>query len=161
MITLLLPRLQSIAPKDVILNVTPFVDILFLLIIFFMLASRFVAPEAFDVQVPDSVSQARSVTTQDLTATVTLMRSPAGIITCAIGSEVISAADKTALVEKLSTAIDRRLELLPADRRIVALRIDKHVPYRDTQYILAAVARSQASSIRLAALREKPDRSPR
>jgi biopolymer transport protein ExbD len=150
-----LRRLHTARPQEVILNVTPFVDILFLLIIFFILASRFVAPETFTVQIPDAIDQARNVTSTDGMATITLMRSPGGRTDCAIGSEMIAASDRTAFVDKLSTALDLRLALLPENKRIVALRIDKHIPYKDVQYVLAAVARSQASAVRLAALREK------
>jgi biopolymer transport protein ExbD len=149
-----LRRLHTDAPQEIVLNVIPFVDILFLLIIFFILASRFAASEAFTVQVPDAIEQARVAKTSEGSATITLMSS-SGVTTCAIGSEVIPSLDKTVLVEKLSSALDQRLEFFPPDKRIVALRIDKHVPYKDTQYILAAVARSKASAVHLVAIREK------
>jgi len=152
---MLLRPAKHTAPTDVILNVTPFVDILFTLIIFFILASRFVAPETFSVRIPDAIDQARNVTSPESITTITLMLSPAGTTDCAIGSEIVSAPDKTALVERLSAALDRRLEFFPPEKRIVALRIDKRVHYRDVQYVLAAVAQSRATAIRLAALREK------
>jgi len=46
---------------------------------------------------------------------------------------------------------------LPEDGRIVTLRIDKDIPYSHAQYALAAVARSTAKEIRLAAMRSSED----
>jgi biopolymer transport protein ExbD len=153
---MLLKRLHSAAPREVVLNVTPFVDILFLLIIFFILASRFVAPESFDVRIPDGVGQAQNVTSAEGIATITLMRLPSGLIECALGSEKLPRdGDKVVNSELLAEGLDRRLELLPPERRAVALRIDRHVPYRDAQHILAAVAKSSATSVRLAAIKDK------
>jgi biopolymer transport protein ExbD len=152
----LLRRFYNSSSREVVLNVTPFVDILFLLIIFFILASRFVAPESYSVQIPDSIDQARTAATSEGIATITLMRSADGRTDCAIGSEKMPHDnDKVVDPALLAADLDRRLQLLPPDARIVALRIDRKVPYRDAQYVLAAVARSQATSVRLAAIKEK------
>ncbi len=137
------------------MNVIPFIDILFLLIVFFILAARFVAPEEFTVAIPQAIEHAQTSPSPEGTTTVTLMRSPAGGIDCAIGSEKLPATDSGDLVARLSSAIDKRLEFFPPEKRIVALRIDKSIPYKDVQYVLAAVARSRATAVRLAALREK------
>ncbi len=137
------------------LNVIPFVDILFMLIIFFILAARFVAPDEFSVEVPQPVEHARSIASDEGITTITVMPSATGGIDCAIGSERLPAIDKGEMVARLSSAIDKRLEFFPPQKRIVALRIDKSIPYKDVQYVLAAVARSNAAAVRLAAIREK------
>jgi hypothetical protein len=43
---------------------------------------------------------------------------------------------------------------LPTDKRVVTLRIDKDIPYAEAQYALAAVAKSTATDIRLAAIKD-------
>jgi hypothetical protein len=47
------------------------------------------------------------------------------------------------------------LSTLPADRRVVILRIDKDISFSQAQYALAGVAASSATDIQLAALKLK------
>ena len=86
----------------------------------------------------------------------------------AVGAEKIQASDYTGyqsrmkitfelsdIVERLAKLIDARLKGLPANERVVTLRIDKDVCFAEAQYALAGIAASSATDIQLAALKEK------
>jgi len=143
------------------LNMTPVIDIVFQLIIFFVLACRFIEAENFPVTVPDGCQFARDETApgeQVTTLTVMNMNRPQSV-TFAVGAEEITPhddADIAALVERLAELIDARLGDLPPGNRVVTLRIDKDIPFAKAQYALAAVAQSTATNVRLAVLSGEP-----
>jgi biopolymer transport protein ExbD len=137
------------------LNVIPFVDILFLLIIFFSLMGQLLETEAPAVLLPDGCDFAVAENQMGAqVATVTLTRNEAGRSDFAVGAEKVTGADYEELSGRLTGLIDLCLKDLPADKRIVTLRIDKDIPYAEAQYALAAVAKSTATDIRLAAVKE-------
>ena len=150
-------------------NMTPIIDIVFLLIIFFLVVCQFIEAENFPVAVPDDCKFAQSdAERRAQVTTVTVMKTAKGKVGFAVGSEKIPASGYTeglqtqknafwspGIVEKLAELIDVRLRDLPPDRRVVTLRIDKDVCFSDAQYALAAVAVSGAADIRLAALKDK------
>lgn len=138
-----------------ILNVIPFVDILFQLIVFCALAYQFIEVENFPVVVPDNCRFAQSeVESQWALATVTVMKGDAGMGDFAVGTEKVTGSSYGEITGKLAGLINNRLKNLPADKRIVTLRIDKDIPYADAQYALAAIAQSSATDIRLAAIKD-------
>ena len=60
-------------------DMTPIIDVVFLLIIFFMLVCQFIVAENFQVEVPDQIATAReNPAGQNLMTTVTVMADPAG-----------------------------------------------------------------------------------
>ena len=137
------------------LNVIPFVDILFLLIIFFSLMGQLLETEAPAVLLPDGCDFA--VAEEQMgsqVATVTLIRNKQGGSDFAVGAEKVTGADYEELSGRLAGLIDSCLKDLPTDKRIVTLRIDKDIPYAEAQYALAAVAKSTATDIRLAAIKD-------
>jgi len=140
-------------------NMTPIIDVVFLLIIFFLVACRFIEVEDFPAAVPDSCEFAQSDTEVGVqTATLTVMKRPGEEITFAVGSEEIPAHDDPAAAgtaERLAEMIDERLKDLPPDKRIVRLRIDKEIPFAQAQYALVAVAQSTATDIQLAVLKDR------
>jgi len=134
---------------------TPVIDIVFQLIIFFALACQFIEAENFPVVVPMGCDSAQSeVESQSAYATVTVIKTGGAMSDFAVGSEKISASNYGDLAGKLAGLINDRLETLPADGRVVTLRIDKDVPYSEAQYALAAVAESTAADIRLAVMKD-------
>ncbi len=136
-------------------NMTPLVDIVFLLIIFFLVVFQFIEAENFPVSVPDEAGFAESHTELDgVGATVTIMKTAEDEFEFAVGAEKVE-ADYTDLAEKLAGLIDVRLADLPRDRRVVTLRIDRDVRFAQAQYALAAVAASEATDIQLAVLKNK------
>jgi biopolymer transport protein ExbD len=145
-------------PKGSSFNMTPVIDVVFQLIIFFVLACRFIEAENFPVTVPDGCQFAQEDENTVQTATLTVTKKAEDETTFAVGAEEITLQDTGSLpgvVVRLAELIDARLETLPGDGRIVTLRIDKDIPFSHAQYALAAVAQSTATNIRLAAFGAK------
>jgi biopolymer transport protein ExbD len=137
-------------------NMTPIIDIVFLLIIFFLVVCQFIEAENFPVAVPDECRFAESdLERKSLVTTVTVIRTTEERTDFAVGAEKITGASYADIVEKLTELIDVRLKDLPADSRVVTLRIDKDVPFAQAQYALAGVAASSATDIQLAVLKDK------
>jgi biopolymer transport protein ExbD len=136
-------------------NLTPVIDIVFLLIIFFALVFKFIEAENFPVTVPQDCKYAQSeIEAQAALATVTVMKNEDGRSEFAVGADKVTGTSYGEIAGKVAGLIDLRLKNLPADKRIVTLRIDKDIPYAEAQYALAAVAKSTATDIRLAAIKE-------
>jgi len=143
-------------------NMTPIIDIVFLLIIFFLVVCQFIEAENFPVTVPDDCQFAQSDPEPGAqVTTVTVMKTTEDEAGFAVGSEKISASDYADIVEKLVQLIDISLSDLSGERRVVTLRIDKDICFAEAQYALAAVAASSATDIQLAALKNKRNSSPR
>jgi len=137
-------------------NMTPIIDIVFLLIIFFLLVCRFIEAENFPVAVPDECKFAQSQNEAETgKTTVTIMKTTEEEIEFAVGSEKIVCSDNSNIVEELAKLIDARLKNSPPDGRIVILRIDKDICFGQAQYALAGVAASCATDIQLSALKNK------
>jgi biopolymer transport protein ExbD len=137
-------------------NMTPIIDIVFLLIIFFLVVCQFIEAENFPVAVPDECGFAENEPEREgRVATVTVIRTTEEKIDFAVGAEKITAASYSDIAEKLSELVDKRLKNLPSDDRVVILRIDKDVPFAQAQYALAGVAASCARDIQLAVLKDK------
>jgi biopolymer transport protein ExbD len=137
---------------------TAVIDIVFLLIIFFLVVSQFIDTEDFPVTVPDGCEFALDERSDLQTATLTVVGTDEQRTTFAVGAKEITPRNNDELpgiVDRLVELIDMSLANLPQESRIVTLRIDKDIPYSQAQYALAAVARSTATDIRLAALSEK------
>ncbi len=143
-------------------NMTPIIDIVFLLIIFFLVVCQFIEAENFPVTVPDGCEFAQNDDDPgSRLATVTVMKTAEEKIGFAVGSEKITISNRADIVEKLAELIDVRLKDLPPDRRVVTLRIDRDVCFSDAQYALAGAAASTATDIQLAALKNRRPDSPR
>lgn len=146
--------------QDGRLNLTPVIDIVFLLIIFFLVVCQFIEAENFPVSVPDDCHFARSEPEPAVpVTTVTVTKTSDGGVSFAVGPERISSsADTDGIVEALTQLIDIRLRDLPLQSRLVTLRMDKDIRFAQAQYALAGIAGSCATEIKLAALKDKrPD----
>ena len=81
-------------------DMTPIIDVVFLLIIFFMLVCQFIAAEQFKVDLPDEIASSEKQPAQeDKTLTITVMRTESGQTRCAIGptSSISSVLETTAM----------------------------------------------------------------
>jgi len=137
-------------------NMTPIIDIVFLLIIFFLVVCQFIEAENFPVVVPDGCGFAQSdAERRAQVITVTVMKTTEEKVDFAVGSEKITTSSNANIVEKLAKLIDIRLTDYPPDRRVVTLRIDKNICFSEAQYALAGIAASSATDIKLAALKDK------
>lgn len=148
--------LQNVQTEETGFNMTPIIDVVFLLIIFFMLVCQFIVAENFEVSVPDQIATAADGDdAAELTTTVTVMFTEDDSVAYAVGSEVIDAESGADLPAAIAEAIDVQLKNLPIGSRVVSLRIDKDICYRDSQYAIAGISRSTATDIKLAALKER------
>ena len=127
-------------------NMTPIIDVVFLLIIFFMLVCQFIVAENYDVIVPDEITSAHDQKDDEKPTTVTVMLQDDGQVAYAVGSERFDSNTKD-LAEKIAKRIDDRLD---DDNKIVSLRIDKDIDYRHSQYALAGISKSSATKIKMA-----------
>ncbi len=136
-------------------NMTPIIDIVFLLIIFFVVVCQFIEAENFPVSVPDKCDYAEqdSQRAEQIT-TLTVMKTDDEKTAFAVGSERIVTADKSALVEEIAHLINTRMESLAPESRIINLRIDKDIKFAQAQYALAGIAQSIAKDIRIATLKQ-------
>ena len=140
-------------------NMTPIIDIVFLLIIFFLVVCQFIEAENFPVNVPDNCDYAQSATeSKSSLTTVTVMKTDDERVGFAVGSQIVTASSHLALIDQLAELIDVRLKDSPAENKIVTLRIDKDIYFSDAQHALAAVAASSATDVQLATMKQKrPD----
>jgi len=137
-------------------NMTAIIDIVFLLIIFFLVVCQFIEAENFDVDVPDDCEFAQNQhPDQQPFTTVSVIRNAGGPAIFAVGSEKITASDYNGVVEKLAGMINTRLAFLPVEQKVVTLRIDRDTPFAKAQYALAAVALSNATEVQFATLKDK------
>ena len=136
-------------------NMTAVIDIVFLLIIFFMVVCQFIEAENFPVAVPDGCKFADSEAEQkSLVTTVTVTENGDERSFFAVGSEQITSSSYDDIVGEIAQSLDARLKDLTADERVVTLRIDKEVRFAEAQLALAGIAESVATDIKLAALKE-------
>lgn len=137
-------------------NMTPLIDIVFLLIIFFLVVCQFIEAENFAVAVPDGCLFATTASEPGAHGTtVTVMKTSAGKSVFAVGAVKIVASEGPDLTEQIGRLVDYSLRNLPSDRRIVALRVDREVCFAQAQYALAAIAQSSATDIQLAVLKNR------
>jgi biopolymer transport protein ExbD len=137
-------------------NMTPVIDMVFLLIIFFSLVFRFIEAESFPVTVPDNCRFAQNDPESRIqVTTVTVMKTAEDEVIFAVGAEKVTASGYADKVRKMSQLIDIRLSDLPPERRAVTLRIDRDICFAEAQYALAAIAASSATDIQLATLKGK------
>ena len=153
-----MPRIESSNTGFGQFNMTPIIDVVFLLIIFFMLVCQFIVAENFEVAVPDDISSAQAdLQTDEKTTTVTVMFDENGGSVYAVGSEKITAAEGRDITSAIASEINKQLQNLPLQQRMVSLRIDKDIPYRNSQYAIAGISRSTASDIKLAVTKDSRD----
>jgi biopolymer transport protein ExbD len=137
-------------------NLTPVIDIVFQLIIFFALVCKFIEAENFPVAVPDSCKFAQKQEQVETGAiTVTVMKTAGDNVGFAVGSEKILVSDYETIPQKLAQLINTRMQNIPSGERLVTLRIDKNIDFGRAQYALAGIAESLAAEIRLAAFKDK------
>ncbi|MHC4365903.1 MAG: ExbD/TolR family protein [Planctomycetota bacterium] len=137
-------------------NMTAVIDIVFLLMIFFLVVCQFIEAENFPVAVPDGCKFAQSeLEPGGQVTTVTVIKTVEGASEFAVGPEKITESGNVNIVDELAELIDVRLKDLPADNRVVTLRIDRSVCFAEAQHALAAVAESTATDIKLAAFKDK------
>ena len=136
-------------------NMTPIIDIVFLLIIFLVVVCRQIDAENFDVSVPDKCQFAQPQPDNSTgLSTITVMKdAESKQIIFAVGAEKINSSVSADITGWLIKKINRQLKNSSALTKTVCLRIDKEISYFHVQKVLAAVAQSRARTIQLATLK--------
>ena len=138
-------------------NMTPIIDIVFLLIIFLVVVCQQIDAENFEVAVPDQCGFAQEKQ-QDVGRfpTITVMKQGREkTVVFAVGAEKTTFSENEHLSDWLTERINAQLQQQNSSEKIVSLRIDKDIDYSCAQYALAAVAQSDATDIHLATLRKR------
>ncbi len=143
-------------PQTSPLNLTPVIDIVFLLEIFFMLVCQFITAENFEVAVPDEITTARTLDITDArqSTTVTVMLVEDANIRYAVGSEILPETAIDQYPDHIAERIDRQLAQLPPQRRLVTLRIDRDMRFEFVKHALMGIAQSTATDIHWAVMRQ-------
>jgi len=131
-------------------NMTPIIDIVFLLIIFFMVVFQFIDAENFPVNVPDNCDYALDDQQPNRTLTTVTVLQSQSQVEFAVGAKKISPTDTADIAGELMDLINIQLKKTPPDQRTVILRIDKDICFSDAQYALAGISQSIATDIQLA-----------
>lgn len=125
--------------SNVVLNLTPLIDIVFLLLVFFMLTAHFIEDQAIDITLPKAKSS--TTTEQDEFVEVTL--TPTGELL--VAGETVAPGD---LVETLRGALHA------PDKRFVRLRGDRESNFGMAVHVIDAARSAGAESLNI--LTERP-----
>ena len=147
-------------------NMTAMIDVVFLLIIFFMLICQFIVQENYELVLPDDCASATvpdkldrnavtvSVVARDATAAP---QSNNNVIYAVRAAEFDPLAPKYqqqpgALLEDMAQAI--RQDTARREEALVHLRADSSLTYGQVQQVLMALSQAQVREVQLAAFRE-------
>ena len=135
----------SIQSSDIELDMTPLIDVVFLLIIFFMVATTF-----------SKVENDPLVALPDAEAARDDLRKPTTIVVNVRQNGAVKIADRLYSVSELPRVFRRLAEVAPD--RVVVVRCDGHAAHQYFIRTLEACARAGLLNVRVAAKRIKPSR---
>jgi len=163
--------ISSSARRGIQFNLTPMIDVVFILITFFMLICRTIGQENYKMTIPDQCAEAVLPEQSDEQAFTVSVFFPSSSLESvgaeapfdksapvyAVRAEVFdpqSAASQEnpdLLIAEMATQISRAAKKKEAD--MVHLRADKNLTYAQVQPVLQAMAQAQIRTVRLAAFR--------
>ncbi|KHF24848.1 ExbD/TolR family protein [Solemya velum gill symbiont] len=126
--------------SNVVLNLTPLIDIVFLLLVFFMLTAHFIEDQALVVDLPDANSAPAAAEHKEI---VTVILSPEGVIF--VNDQPVHEHE---LQKFLKAALDE------TENRIVRIRGDNEASLGSAVKVLDAAEASGAKAVDI--LTEKP-----
>lgn len=136
-------------------DMTPVIDVVFLLIIFFMLVCQFIAADRFKVDVPEPIASAEEPHGGQDTLTLTVMPDAGGGAVYAAGAERLAVEDTHDVTLLITAAIDDYYRRRPDDgAKIVRLRCDKTVTFGQVKPVLKGIAESIADEVDWAVVRD-------
>ena len=143
-------------------NMTPIIDIVFLLIIFLVVVCGQIDAENFEVSVPDKCRFAQPQADKSMgLITITVVKDiEKKQIIFAVGAEKTNDSLSEDITAWLVKNINRQLKNSPAGIKTICLRIDRDISYFYAQKALAAAAQSTAEKIQLATLKENATSNP-
>jgi len=163
--------ISSSARRGIQFNLTPMIDVVFILITFFMLICRTIGQENYKMTIPDECAEAVLPEQSDEQAFTVSVFFPSSSLE-SVGAE--APFDKSAPVyavraevfDPQSAAYQENPDLLIAEMAkqisqaakkkeadMVHLRADKNLTYAQVQPVLQALAQAQIRTVRLAAYR--------
>ena len=132
------------------MDATPIIDVVFLLIIFFLLVCQFIAAENFEAMVPEGIVSAQERREgQETEVTVSVIYRD-GEVCYAVGAETLEGCPSELVSDVLRRTVDDRLAGKPGQQKIVCLRADRQTEFGYVQQALKAIAQSGAEQIRWA-----------
>ena len=160
-------NLQSIRRHPAVqFNLTPLIDVVFILITFFMLICRSIGRENYKLELPDDCAAAMiAEETEQNAITVSVFKSetpnkPDPLVLYAIRDQQYDLKsdrfndDPYQLIQSMSEQLRREVEL--KGDSLVYLRADKNMTYYQVQNALLALARAEIKTVHLAAYRTAP-----
>ena len=146
-------------------NMTPMIDVVFLLIIFFMLICQFIVQENYKLVVPDDCAQATASEQLDrnaITVSVFPNASAPDQPIYAVRSQMFDPADPkyTGKSDQLLADIAQSIaqQSLSRDNPMVLLRADRNMGYGQVQNALIALSHAGITKVQLAAYRTNQDK---
>lgn len=135
-------------------DMTPVIDVVFLLIIFFMLVCQFIVAEAFKVKVPEQIGSAAAPRNKEQIFTLTVTPEE-GKVLYAVEAERLTIANPADIPALIAAAIDEHYRgAPPAEARIVRLRCDSSVAFGQVRPVLEGISKSCATDVDWAARKE-------
>lgn len=137
-------------------DMTPVIDVVFLLIIFFMLVAQFIVAEQYEVNVPDQIktAQEQSEVEAKKPLTITVLLGGDEAVTCAVGTDKLTGVKGSDIEKLVTSTINEYLSSQEPVDKTVRLRCDRAVPFGEVKYILAGISGSRAQSLDWAVLSE-------
>lgn len=135
------------------LNLTPIIDVVFLLIIFLVIVYQRIDAQNFQLDVPENCANAASNNADAAPPTVSVFATPGdGKKIFAVGADKCPFTASSDIINWLVSSINK--ETAAKNMKTVRLRIDKNIKYRDVQLVLAAAANSNVEDMEIATIKE-------
>ncbi|NLX95467.1 MAG: biopolymer transporter ExbD [Rhodopirellula sp.] len=126
---------QTRSRASVGFNMTPMIDVVFLLIIFFLVSSHLAQQETqLELDLPDAASGERPIDDDIRRVVVNVLPDDGPAPRIQVGSRLVPPEDLDRLIGFESQQTDGKIE--------VRIRADRHVPYRVVEPIMIACARA-------------------
>ena len=134
-------------------DMTPIIDVVFLLIIFFMLVAQFIVAEQYKVKVPDEIATAHTQDIEeDRPLTITVMPDQEQGVICAVGGEKLAPVGGKDMKMLIASSINDYLAEHKSTDKTVRLRCDRTVSFGQVKYILSGISQSRAENLDWAVL---------
>src|SRR5512132_1000549 len=133
--------LKKMRRIGIAIDMTPMVDVAFLLLIFFMCTTQFKPPEKDKITLPESNSEAKSPESDIITIAVT-SRPTVRVIYRQGGNEVTREVTADAIKAEMATILSNARSANPAARMIV--KMDKDAPYGVMADLMPALQAAKA-----------------
>lgn len=142
------PRFNSRSVDGEAFDMTPVIDVVFLLIIFFMLACQFIAAERFKVEVPDQVASSVPSSAAERFLTLTVAPDESGGTLYAVGSERVRIDNPADIPAIFAAGIDAYFQAAgSSESRTVRLRCDRSASFGQVRPVLEGIAQSCATDV--------------